>query len=172
MDFDTFQMVVLYQIQARSLKHFFTPSIDTINAVKEYNTLRAKAAKQKALASTELNNSLRRGHKIVQINTVPPHTKCCISKQVLNSGKTLIIHDENIKLYCVHQRFVNQVHNYYSIVHFDEEMFKFFKDWIKINYNLIEIKNKQDVYTLSEMFLRSESKIKFLYIKFNKICDL
>lgn len=178
MELTSFKSVVEYQIHCRSLKQFFTPNIHIINAVKEYNIIRANAAKN--IASTINNNtlieSLRKSEKIVQIDTSPQLSKCCISKTNLNvsHGITLMIYiKEQIEIFCIHKRFLSYVNRYYNIVHFDSEIFKLFKSWVLKKYITTEFINKQNVDDILEKFIsyNNSSKINFLYIKFNTICD-
>lgn len=178
MELTSFKSVVEYQIQCRSLKHFFTPNITIINAVKEYNIIRANAAKN--IAST-INNktlieALRKSEKIVQIDTAPPLSKCCISKNDLNvsHGITLMIYiKEKTEIFCIHKRFLSYVNRYYNIVHFDSEIFKLFKSWVLKKYTSTECINKQNVDGILKKFIsyNNSSKINLLYIKFNIICD-
>ena len=178
MDLSSFKSVVEYQIQCRSLKQFFTPNINIINAVKEYNIIRAKAAKNiaSAINNNVLIEALRKSEKIVQIDTSPQLIKCCISKTNLNvsHGITLMIYiKEKTEIFCIHKRFLSYVNRYYNIVHFDSEIFKLFKSWVLKKYTSTDFINKQHVDDILYKFIsyNNSSKINLLYIKFNAICD-
>ena len=154
MNIPDFNFVVKYQIQSRSMNHFFTPSNNIINAVKEYNIIRVDAAKRIAskLVSEPLINALRKGNKIIQFDTTPPNCKCCISKTNVNAsnGITLIIYVENIpSIFCVHQRFLLEINKYYNIVHFDNEIYKLFKEWVLCIFKSIDCINEKNVEDLS-----------------------
>ena len=177
MDIQSFTDVVRYQIHSRYLNNFFTPSSEVIQAVKSYNFTRAQAAKRMAniIKNANFIEQLRYANKITQLNHVPNDAKCILSKNNLtnDNGKTLIIKSEKCSsIFCLHHRFLNEVHNYYNIVHFDDEMYKMFKDWTKKVYlNTIRIEDIEPVIT-TFMQYNNKSKINLLYVKFNTICDL
>lgn len=178
MELKSFLYVVKYQIQSRSIKHFFTPTINVINAVKEYNIIRAKSAKKIAtlITNQELIDKLRKGKKIIQIDTVSPFSKCCISKNNLNesNGITLIIYiDKKPFIFCIHQRFLINVNKYYNIVQFDKEIYKMFKSWVLNKFTSIDFINKSNIQIISDKFLayNNSSNVNLLYVKFNSICE-
>lgn len=174
MKVEHFSMVVKYQIQSRALNHFFTPNSNVIENVKLYNTLRAKNAHQKAnqLDCEIFSNALRSGKRVVQFNTVPNNATCVITKQPIREGKTLVIYNEEVQIFCVQQRFLPIIYEYYTIVHFDEEIFKCFKRWVSSVYKTDITKDNIDGITNNFLTYNNASKINFLYVKFNKICNL
>ena len=179
MDLTSFHNVVKYQIQSRSMKHFFMPAINVINAVKEYNIIRASSAKK--LVTTITNNvlvdSIRKSSKIVQIDSVSPFSKCCISKINLSdtNGITLIIYvQDKPSIFCIHQRFLIIVHKYFNIVHFDDEMYKLFKSWTLKKFTTVDFINKNNIENVSNKFLEynNSSNVNLLYVKFNSVCEI
>ena len=175
MNVQEFTEVLRYKIQSHALKHFFTPNNRVIECVKLYNIVRASAARNNAniITNKTFITALRDGNHVVQLNVIPPKTTCCISNQSLESGKTLLIHQsQSISLFCVNRRFLKDIHEYYTIVHFDEEIHKYFEDWVSQVYKC-KI-TKESINEMSETFLQynNGSKVNYLYVKFNTICKL
>jgi len=82
--------------------------------------------------------------------------------------------NDEIDMCCIHQRFVESVNKYYNIAHFDDEIFKTFKEWYLQKYRSLDNIDHDKMDDVSNEFIKynSGSKINLLYIKFNTICDL
>ena len=179
MNLESFTVVVRFQIQTKATNIFYTPSQDVINAMRTYNTIRVTKAKLNAseLKSETFIKALRNCHGITQINTAPSDSLCTVSQAKLtkNNGKTLMIHDKlGTTMFCVHQRFVDKVNKFYNIVHFDDEIFKMFREWYSGKFKTMKNINENNIEDEINKFLayNSSSKINLLYVKFNSICDL
>jgi len=179
MDLNSFTHVVKFTIQTKGTNVFYTPNADIVNAMRTYNTIRVTKAKQNAsdLKSSTFINCLRKCYEITQINTAPNESICAVSNSKLtkNTGKTLMLHDETgTSMFCVHQRFVDKINKFYNIVHFDDEIFKMFRQWYSIKYKSLKNINESNIETTINKFLNynGSSKINLLYVKFNSICDL
>jgi len=179
MDLDSFTSVVRWVIQTKGTNTFYTPSQDIINAMRTYNTIRVTKAKLNAsdLKNVGFIDYLRKCHEITQINTAPNEAMCTVSgvKLTKNTGKTLMIHDkQGTTMFCVHQRFVDKVNKFYNIVHFDDEIFKMFREWYSNKFKTLKTINENNIENIINQFLayNSSSKINLLYVKFNSICDL
>lgn len=174
LNLDSFRLVCNYIIQSTLKKVVFTPPADVISAMQEYNKVRAHAAKQLAnqWPNPSIANSFRTALSICQLNTCPPYVQCSFTKEPLQHthGVTLVLkcNNEDV-IFCIQKRFLKQMHDYYSIVHFDQEIYKLFNTWCqrkqpkKINFEEI-----------SEKFLKhgNSSYLNSLYIKFNSICKI
>ena len=179
MDLDSFTVVVRFQIQTKATMVFYTPSQDVITAMRNYNTIRVSKAKLNAadLKSESFINALRNCQGITQINTAPTDSLCTVSgvKLTKHNGKTLMIHDKTgTSMFCIHQRFVDKVNKFYNIVHFDDEIFKMFREWYHNKFKTMKNINENNIEDEINKFLayNSSSKINLLYVKFNTICDL
>ena len=174
LNLDSFRLVCNYIIQSTLKKMAFTPPANVISAMQEYNKVRAQAAKHLAnqLPNPSIANSFRTAISICQLNACPPYVQCSFTKEPLQppNGVTLILKSENDDvIFCIQKRFLKQMHDYYSIVHFEQEIYKLFNTWRqrkqpkKINFE--EIANK---------FLEhgNSSYLNSLYIKFNSICKI
>lgn len=174
LELEHFRLVCNYIIQSTFKKSAFTPSADVISAMQGYNKARAKAAKQLAnqLPNPDIVNSLRTARAICQYNTCPPHVQCTLTQESLepSHGATLIVKYENVEaIYCMQKRFLKQIHNYYSIVHFNQEIFKVFDKWRQLK------QPKQiNIEQAACKFLNhgDSSHLNSLYIKFNSICEI
>jgi hypothetical protein len=179
MDLESFKVVVRFTIQTKGTNTFYTPSQDIINAMRTYNTVRVGKAKLNAadLKSSVFIECLRKCHEITQINTAPNEAVCTVSgaKLTNNTGKTLMVHDQKgTSMFCVHHRFVDRVNKFYNIVHFDDEIFKMFREWYTGKFKTLKTINENNIEDVINQFLayNSSSKINLLYVKFNSICDL
>ena len=177
MNIESFTKVVTFLLHTKSTKIFFTPSPETITSVRNYNQIRAKKARTltNIIKNENFIKSLRTCSKIIQMNCGIEDAKCIISKAVLNqsTGKTLILHDKNIQMFCIHRRFIPNVNKLYNILHFDDEIFKHFKTWwLNKSTNMDNI-NVENVESIIKDFLtyNSSSNVNLLYMKFNNICD-
>ena len=144
------------------------------NGVDIVDNLRIK----KAIKNENFITSLRQSSKIELLNTSPHSSKCVISGASLTpeTGKTLLMHllTHRINMCCMHQRFVEDVNKYYNIAHFDDEIYKTFKEWYSQKYRNVENIDPDKLESVSNDFIsyNSGSKINLLYIKFNTNCDL
>ena len=178
MDIESFKLVVQYTVESTLRKLQFTPHADVIVAMQRYHTYRARAAKDIAqnIANDEFIKALRTSNCICQYNACPSDSRCCISNERMNSsdGKTIVAKINGTDhIYCMHQRFVSNVHKYYNIVHFDKEIYKVFTEWHSRRYHRPNIPDNTAVEALCETFLSysDSSRLNQLYIKFNSICD-
>jgi hypothetical protein len=66
---------------------------------------------------------------------------------------------------------LEKIHRYYSIVHFDEEIYKQFQRWYLSEHTKMPT---YDGVSDCEKFIQynMSSNVNTLYIKFNTICDL
>jgi len=159
---------------------FITPHVEIINAVRLYNQIRVERAKQlsSVIKEPKFITRLRQASKIELLNTSPPASKCVVSNNILTpeTGKTLLMHLKNydLSVCCIHQRFVESVNKYYNIAHFDDEIFKTFKEWYLQKYRSLDNMDHDKMDSVLHGFknYNSGSKINLLYIKFNTICDL
>jgi hypothetical protein len=179
MDITSFNRVVKFIIQTKATNSFYMPNTETITNMRVYNTTRASRARTLAaqLVNTELVSMLRKCSKLVQLDTCIDDVQCCISKSKLrrSSGKVLLLHYNNgLYMYAIHQRFVNQVNKFYNIVHFDDEIYKSFRNWfLKKSTTLSVITNDNiEEYVSSFSKYSGSSNVNFLYMKFIKNCDL
>ncbi len=180
MDLVSFTSVVSFQVRTKATRCFVTPPVEIINAVRLYNQLRVERAKHLStlIKEPKFITRLRQSSKIELLNTSPPASKCVISNNILTpeTGKTLLMHkkDYNLSVNCIHQRFVESVNKYYNIVHFDDEIFKTFKEWYLQKYRSLDNLDHDKMDSVLHDFINynSGSKINLLYIKFNTICDL
>lgn len=180
MDLVSFTSVVLFTIRTKATRLFITPPVEIINAVRLYNQLRVERAKQLSMSIKEPKfiKRLRQSSKIELLNTSPSSSKCAVSNNTLTpeTGKTLLMHfkDYDLSVCCIHQRFVESVNKYYNIAHFDDEIFKSFKDWYLQKYRSFDNIDNDKMDSVLHDFINynSGSKINLLYIKFNTICDL
>ena len=178
MNLDSFVTVVKWSVQTKATHSFFTPGQDVINAVRSYNTIRVEKAKKLSHGlKPELIGELRNCRKIQQLNACPLNAECAISKNVLDesSGRLLVLHFKggtNIK--SVHQRFISQINKFYNIVHFDDEIFKAFREWYETKSTSLATITTENIENLAAQFCEYNdgSKINLLYVKFNTICDL
>lgn len=177
MNIESFTKVVTFLLHTKSTKTFFTPSSETITSVKNYNQIRAKKARNltNIVKNEKFIKSLRTCSKIIQLNCGIEDAKCIISNTVLNSltGKTLLLHDKDIQLFCVHRRFIPNVNKLYNILHFDDEIFKHFKEWWLNKSTSIDNINTENAEYIIKEFLQynDSSNVNLLYMKFNNICD-
>ena len=74
----------------------------------------------------------------------------------------------------VHQRFISQINKFYNIVHFDDEIFKAFREWYETKSTSLDTITTENIENLAAQFCEYNdgSKINLLYVKFNTICDL
>jgi len=172
LELECFRLVCNYIIQSTFKKIAFTPSANVISAMQGYNKMRAKAAKQLAnhLPNPSIVNSFRSARSICQYNTCPPHTRCSFTNEPLSHGATLIVkYEHEDAIFCVQNRFLKQIHNYYSIVHFDQEIYKVFDKWRQQKQP-----RKINIEEATRTFLDhgDSSHLNLLYIKFNTICEI
>lgn len=177
MNIKSFTKVVTFLLHTKSTKTFFTPSSETITSVRNYNQTRAKKARilTNIVKNEKFIKSLRTCSKIIQMNCGIENAKCVISNVILNSttGKTLLLHGKNIELFCVHRRFISNVNKLYTILHFDDEIFKHFKEWWLIKSTQMDNINTENAESIINDFLQynDSSNVNLLYMKFNNICD-
>lgn len=173
MDVEEFKICIQYILQRRFNENETTPNNITINAVRNYNLMRAQSAKNIAqlLNNNELLNNIRHSVGVEQLNNSPPNTKCILSNEILQTdiGKTLILNkSNNINIpYCIHQRYLKHVNNYFCIMHFDKEVIKQYTGFMGQINAVVNINN-------IDSFIRynNSSNIKRLLIKFNDICEI
>jgi hypothetical protein len=171
MDIDDFKICIVYILNNYYKTIQNTPDTDTINAVRNYNLMRAQNAKNIAtlIDSNDFLEKIRHSSGVKQLNCSPPNTTCVISGETLSTtmGKTLILslNNDNIP-FCIHQRYLKNINNYFCIMHFDKEIVKQYTDFM-VNVNKIPNKNNiQSFITYNNL-----SNIKRLMIKFNNICE-
>ena len=173
MEVEDFKICIEYILHRRFSDDEITPNNLTINAVRNYNLLRAQSAKNIAqqLNNAELLNNIRHSMGVEQLNKSPPESKCILSNETLRPdiGKTLILNKPNNTNipYCIHQRYLKHVNNYFCIMHFDKEVIKQFTDFMSQINDLPNIKNV-DIF----ISYNNSSNIKRLLIKFNNICEI
>lgn len=178
MNLDSFVTVVKWSVQTKATHSFFTPGQDVINAVRSYNTIRVeKAKKLSAGLKPILIQELRNCRTIKQLNACPLNAECAISKNVLDesSGRLLVLDfKDGTKIKSVHQRFISQINKFYNIVHFDDEIFKAFREWYNTKFTSFYTITTDNIESLAVQFCEYNdgSKINLLYVKFNTICDL
>ena len=162
-----------YVLQRRFNENETTPNNVTINAVRNYNLMRAQSAKNIAqiLNNNELLNNIRHSVGVEQLNNSPPNTKCILSNEMLKPdiGKTLILNKSNNTNipYCIHQRYLKHVNNYFCIMHFDKEVIKQYTSFMRRINDVANINNID-----SFISYNNSSNIKRLLIKFNDICEI
>ena len=178
MNIKLFEIVIKFLIQTKSTKIFYTPSSEIISAVRLYNSIRVNSAKKinETLTNTEFIQAIRRCNKLIQINTSAANTKCFISKSLLSesTGITLLFHHENnIKIYTIHRRFIDNVNKFYNIMHFDDEIYKTFKKWWGKKSTTMDTINSENVEEIISDFLNynDASNVNLLYMKFVTNCD-
>mgnify|MGYP003322195795 CR=1 FL=1 len=173
MDVEEFKICVEYILQRRFDETETTPNNLTINAVRNYNLMRAQSAKNIAqlLNNNELLNNIRHSVGVEQLNKSPANTKCILSNEILKPdvGKTLILNKSNNSNvpYCIHQRYLKHVNNYFCIMHFDKEVIKQYTGFINRINDVPTINNIG-----SFISYNNSSNIKRLLIKFNNICEI
>lgn len=171
MNIDEFTTCVEYILCYRYNDTYNTPDNATINAVRNYNLIRAQEAKNIAniINKNDFLEEIRRSEGVKQLNKSPPNTSCIISDEKLpiDIGKTIIISKDNINTpYCIHQRYLKHVNNYFCIMHFDKEILKTYCDFVKKHAKL---PNKNNIKSFIDY--NNLSNIKRLLIKFNGICE-
>lgn len=173
MDVEEFKICIEYVLQRRFNENETTPNNVTINAVRNYNLMRAQSAKNIAqiLNNNELLNNIRHSVGVEQLNNSPPNTKCILSNEMLKPdiGKTLILNKSNNTNipYCIHQRYLKHVNNYFCIMHFDKEVIKQYTSFMCRINDVANINNID-----SFISYNNSSNIKRLLIKFNDICEI
>ena len=152
MELCNFSQVVGYTIDPN-----VQPLPATISAVRSYNQLRVTAAKKASKhIPGEMIQLLRQAHAIDIIHNVPKHAKCLITKQYINNGITLLIYPEG-RLVTVGSSHRQTLRNLFLIFHFDDEIRKAYRDWMKrCNCNAME----------DFIEYNSSSYIKKLYVLF------
>ena len=85
MDVEEFKICIEYILQRRFNENETTPNNLTINAVRNYNLMRAQSAKNIAqlLNNNVLLNNIRHSVGVEQLNNSPPNTKCILSNEIL-----------------------------------------------------------------------------------------
>jgi len=178
MELEKFKLIVKYTLHSKIIAEpSFTPCTDTISAMRTYNTVRARNAKQISdnFPDKTFATLLRKNVRVEQYNTCPDNAVCCISNDKLCStnGRTLVLKSNpTVVMYSLHQRFLEKVYKYYIIVNFDGEIYKMFREWYMNIYTDIDnVKNCGE--SISEFFsYNNSSKVNSLYIKFCSNCDL
>tara|TARA_A100001015_G_scaffold319722_1_gene443560 strand:+ start:3028 stop:3549 length:522 start_codon:yes stop_codon:yes gene_type:complete len=172
MDVEEFKICIEYILQRRFNENETTPNNLTINAVRNYNLMRAQSAKNIAqlLNNNVLLNNIRHSVGVEQLNNSPPNTKCILSNEILKPevGKTLILNKANNTNipYCIHQRYLKHINNYFCIMHFDKEVIKEYTGFMcQIN----DVANLNNIGSF--ISYNNSSNIKRLLIKFNNICE-
>ena len=173
MDVEEFKICVEYFLQRRFDETETTPNNLTINAVRNYNLMRAQSAKNIAqqLNNNELLNNIRHSVGVEQLNKSPANTKCILSNEILNPdvGKTLILNKANNSNipYCIHQRYLKHVNNYFCIMHFDKEVIK---QYTRFMHRINDVPTAGNIDSF--ISYNNSSNIKRLLIKFNDICEI
>lgn len=178
MNIELFKTVVHFLIHTKVTKIFYTPSSDVISAVRLYNSTRVNCAKKisEIVSNPEFIKTIRICNKLIQINTVAANTTCFISNAALaeSTGITLICHKENdIQIYNVHRRFIENINKFYNIMHFDDEIYKTFKKWWNKKSTTMNTITTENIEQITKDFLNynNSSNVNLLYIKFITNCD-
>ena len=178
MDIKLFELVVRFLIQTKATKMFYTPSSETISAVRLYNSTRVSCAKKlnETISDAEFIKAIRACNKLIQINSSAAHTKCFISKTPLtdSTGITLLFHNKNeVKIYNIHRRFIDIINRFYNIMHFDDEIYKTFKIWWNKKSNTNKNITSENIEKITKDFLKynDASNVNLLYMKFATNCD-
>ncbi len=129
MNIEKLKSVVKYLIS-----HKKTPQVATsMKAFNEARLLVATKARKILESSFELIQSLRKAISVTQIQAVPQHVVCCVSKEKLinRTGVTIIIKQDNSeqKIFCIHSRFVDACYQLFISSHFDLHIKSHFKSW-------------------------------------------
>lgn len=178
MDIKLFKIVIRFLIQTKASKLFYTPSTEIIFAVRLYNSTRVSCAKKitETISNSEFIKAIRSCNKLIQINTSAPNTKCFLSKTALTEegGKTLILHlKDEVKIYNVHSRFIGNINKFYNIMHFDDEIYKMFKNWWNQKSTTMNTITAENIEQITNDFLdyNDASNVNLLYMKFITNCD-
>lgn len=178
MDINSFKIVIRFLIQTKASKIFYTPSTEIISAVRLYNSTRVNSAKKitQTITNPEFIKAIRTCNKLIQINTSALNTKCFLSKIQLTEGVgiTLILHQEDdVKIYNVHRRFIGNINKFYNIMHFDDEIYKMFKNWWKKKSTTMNTITAENIEQITNNFLEynDSSNVNLLYMKFITNCD-
>tara|TARA_E500000331_G_C16921031_1_gene567783 strand:+ start:80 stop:619 length:540 start_codon:yes stop_codon:yes gene_type:complete len=178
MNIKLFEIVIKFLIQTKATKIFYTPSSEIISAVRLYNSTRVNSAKKlnETLTNAEFIQAIRTCNKLIQINTSAANTKCFISKIQLSesTGITLLFHNEdNVKIYTIHRRFIDNVNKFYNIMHFDDEIYKTFKKWWSTKSTTMNTITSDNIEQIISDFLKynDASNVNLLYMKFVTNCD-
>jgi hypothetical protein len=171
MNLDDFTLCVEYILFFKYNDTYSTPDNATINAVRNYNLIRAQEAKNIAtfINQNDFLDRIRRSDGVRQLNKSPPNTLCIVSNEKLQMdiGKTIIINKNNINTpYCIHQRYLKHINNYFCIMHFDSEILKIYGDFMKKHDKISNGNNIKSFIGYNNL-----SNIKRLLIKFNGICE-
>ncbi len=171
MNINDFKTCIDYILNNNYENYNNAPNINIINAVRNYNLIRAQSAKHIAtqIDCNDFLEKIRHSNGVQQLNSSPPNSTCVISNELLNTvmGKTLILtlaHD-NLP-FCIHQRYLKNINNYFCIMHFDKEIVKQYVDFMDNNNKMSNKNNIQSFISYNNL-----SNVKRLLIKFNNICE-
>ena len=69
--------------------------------------------------------------------------------------QSLLFHNEdNVKIYTIHRRFIDNVNKFYNIMHFDDEIYKTFKKWWSTKSTTMNTINSDNIEQIISDFLK------------------